>query len=226
MSDKNYRPEESSKFPYIAVLALVLLIAGMLYGGYEYLIDEAAEVDELITNTPLDNTGKDPQPPATDLNEDVATDTKAPDNNSNAPVNEKIAIPTTPESTVSTNDIAKDDNKKEEKPTTAPTNLGGEETTHTVQAGETFFGIANRYNIKFSTLKALNPGVSEQDVKSGVTKLNVRVQAVHIVGPGDILRVVADKYGITVAQLMAANKKTKNFAERGEKLIIPIAKKK
>jgi LysM repeat protein len=45
------------------------------------------------------------------------------------------------------------------------------------------------------------------------------------VGPGDILRVVADKYGVTVEQIMAANKKTKNFAERGEKLIIPFPAK-
>jgi LysM repeat protein len=79
--------------------------------------------------------------------------------------------------------------------------------------------------MKVSTLKALNPGVSEGEVKSGVTKLTVRVKAVHTVGAGDVLRVVAAKYGISKEALMKANHKTKDIATRGEKLIIPLAAK-
>ncbi len=102
---------------------------------------------------------------------------------------------------------------------------GGVSTKYTVGAGETFYGIANRYNLKPSTLKALNPGVSETDVKSGVTKLNVKVRAIHTVGPGDVLRVVAQKYGVSKEALMRANRKEKDIATRGEKLIIPFADK-
>lgn len=101
----------------------------------------------------------------------------------------------------------------------------GVATKYTVGAGETFYGIANRYNLKPSTLKELNPGVSESDVKSGITKLNVRVMAVHTVGPGDLLRVVAEKYGVSKEAIMKANKKTKDIATRGEKLIIPFPEK-
>lgn len=102
---------------------------------------------------------------------------------------------------------------------------GGVSSTYTVGTGETFYGVANRYNMKLSTLKALNPGVSESDVKAGITKLNVKAMAVHTVGPGDVLRVVAQKYGVSKEAIMRANKKSKDLANRGEKLIIPFPDK-
>lgn len=102
---------------------------------------------------------------------------------------------------------------------------GGVTSTYTVGSGETFYGVANRYNMKLSTLKALNPGVSEADVKAGVTKLNVKAMAVHTVGPGDVLRVVAQKYGVSKEALMRANKKEKDIATRGERLVIPYPEK-
>ena len=102
---------------------------------------------------------------------------------------------------------------------------GGVTSTYTVGAGETFYGVANKYNMKISTLKALNPGVSETDVKAGITKLNVKAMAVHTVGAGDVLRVVAQKYGVSKEALMRANKKDKDIATRGEKLIIPYPEK-
>jgi LysM repeat protein len=112
--------------------------------------------------------------------------------------------------------------KPVEKATVKP---GGVSSTYTVGAGETFYGVANRYNMKLSTLKALNPGVSEGDVKAGITKLNVKAMAVHTVGPGDVLRVVAQKYGVSKEAIMRANKKSKDIANRGEKLIIPFPDK-
>ena len=112
--------------------------------------------------------------------------------------------------------------KPVEKVTVKP---GGVSSTYTVGSGETFYGVANRYNMKLSTLKALNPGVSESDVKAGITKLNVKAMAVHTVGPGDVLRVVAQKYGVSKEAIMRANKKSKDIASRGEKLIIPFPDK-
>jgi LysM repeat protein len=244
MSEKNSRPVESSKVPTIALAVLVVLILGLLYAGYESITDDAADVSEL-TNTPLDTTGRDPQPVSID---NIATDTQSADTGfANLPAAIPTPIPTTddraedvvakpakPETDEDEKPAKKPEpkpEKKEEKPaptTSSASEIGGEEITYTVQAGETFYGLANRYNLKNSTLKSLNPSIQDEskDVKSGVTRIKVRVQAVHTVGPGDVLRVVAQKYGITVAQLMAANKKTKNFAERGEKLIIPFPEKK
>lgn len=102
---------------------------------------------------------------------------------------------------------------------------GGVSSTYTVGAGETFYGVANRYNMKINTLKELNPGVSESDIKAGVTKLKVKAMAVHTVGPGDVLRVVAQKYGVSKEAIMRANRKDKDIATRGEKLIIPFPEK-
>lgn len=104
-------------------------------------------------------------------------------------------------------------------------NSGGVANTHTVKAGETFYGVANKYNMSINTLKKLNPDVSEKDIKAGVTKLNVKVRAVHTVGAGDVLRVVAEKYGVSKEALMRANGKTKDMATRGEKLVIPYSEK-
>jgi LysM repeat protein len=59
-----------------------------------------------------------------------------------------------------------------------------------------------------------------------ITRITVPVQAIHTVGPGDILRVVAKKYDVSLQALMKANGRTKNFAERGEKLVIPFSAKK
>jgi LysM repeat protein len=110
-----------------------------------------------------------------------------------------------------------------EKPKITP---GGLSRAYTVGSGETFYGVANRYNMKVSTLKELNPNVSESDVKAGVTKLNVKVMAVHTVGPGDVLRVIAQKYGVSKEAIMRANKRDKDIATRGERLIIPFPEKK
>lgn len=116
---------------------------------------------------------------------------------------------------------------KEEKKETPKVNVpaGGVSVTHTVKPGETIYSVATKYNLSVNTLKALNPDLKDNEVKADVTKLKVKARAYHTVGPGDILRVVADKYGITVDALMKANGKTKNYAARGEKLVIPYAEK-
>ena len=231
--NRNRRPEESSKLPYLSLGVLVLMIAGLLYVGYEYIADDAADVDQLL-NTPLDTTGRElqpipnndgqlAQPPATtEASEEASSETLPP-----PPKEEEIATKT-PRPDLEEETSKPTETKPVEEPKKVVVDPGGVEITHTVQAGETFYGIANRYNIKSNTLKGLNPSIQDEskDVKSGVTRIKIRVQAIHTVGPGDILRVVADKYGISVQQLMAANKKTKNFAERGEKLIIPFPEKK
>lgn len=227
--NRNRRPEESSKLPYISLLVLVLMIAGMLYIGYEYIADDAADVDELL-NTPTDTTGRELQPlPTADT--PLAQPESVESSTGDPQTIDDVAEDTKPAETQTSDDKieeAKPAPKIETPASSSGSEVGGVEITHTVQAGETFYGIANRYNLKSSTLKGINPEIQDEskDVKSGVTRIKIRVKAVHTVGPGDILRVVADKYGITVDQLMAANKKTKNYAARGEKLIIPFPEKK
>ena len=212
---RNPQPaEETSKIPTITLYVLIAVVAALLYAGWQSMKNDAVVSEELVSKrpnsvamsgqngadavvipSPLEETGK---------NDNVAKDEKK---TVEKPKEERKEEP-------------KKEEKKEEKKVTIPS--GGETISHTVQTGETFFGIANRYHLSKSVLQALNPGVEPSGIKVGVTKLNVKVQAIHTVGAGDVLRVVAKKYGISKQALMDANKKTKDMAERGEKLIIPM----
>ena len=195
----------------------------------------AEEVDTSSQPAPVDLSQATPPPDAPEANvkaEEVAEDNREttdgkpnPDEKPSEarPVAEKPAV-------VKPKEEKPVEKPKEEKPKPEvvekiKVKSGGVASTYTVGSGETFYGVANRYNMKIATLKALNPGVAESDVKAGITKLNVKVMAVHTVGPGDLLRVVAQKYGVTKDALMRANKKSKDIATRGEKLIIPFPDK-
>ena len=253
--ERNQRPkEEGSQIPNVTLGVLVFVVLGLLYIGYQSFGDGGAAVKNLV-NTPLDTTGRNPRPIAVDESLPMPTEIDSSQINgdplpgdaeilSDASLREAQkqtvaeVVAEKPKPTVAKITPPKQreekpeyviEDKSETKPkiTTTPVSVSGESSSHTVQAGETFYGIANRYNLKVSTLKALNPQIKDvdKDVKSGVTRLNVKVRTVHTVGAGDVLRVVAEKYGVTVQQLMQANRKTKNYAERGEKLIIPIQEK-
>lgn len=207
---RNIRPTEKSNLPIVTLLVLVVLVLAMLYVGYEYISDSSSNSEEL-TSVVVDSTLEETVgEPITDEPSPVGSakeDEKTEPEKAKEPEKEEVKKP-----------------EKEEKPAISAASIGGEEITHTVQSGETFSSIAARYNLKTETLQGLNASVS--DVKSGVTKLKVRVKAVHTVGPGDVLRVVAGKYGVTKEAIMKANAKSRDFSERGEKLIIPFPDKK
>jgi LysM repeat protein len=229
-SAKNPRPATNASLPLLTLLVLVGLIGALLYIGYDSLADNTGDAKALTAVT-LDSTDQ-ALAGQTDNPDDLLPDTttgptpvdlsQSPAADSNAVGNERRGTLVTDNKPDDADndpaDVPKPDNADVPKPK-------GPTSTYTVGDGETFYGVANRLNMKVSTLKALNPGVSEGEVKSGVTKLTVRVKAVHTVGAGDVLRVVAAKYGISKEALMKANHKTKDIATRGEKLIIPLAAK-
>ncbi len=249
---QNPRPTANTSLPLITLGVLVAIIIALLYIGKEYIADNTNGSDEL-THVKLDTNQRalalsepenilpdEPDTANAPLPVDLSQDDVATDNGSasqdvatdaggskKTPV--EIAASETPRP-AETPAPAKQTKAKpevtEKKPETVkPVSGGKTTTTHTVEVGETLYSIANRYNLKINTLKELNPGLSESSIKSGVTKLTVKVRAIHTVGPGDILRVVAEKYGVTVEALMRANHKTKNMANRGERLFIPMAEK-
>ncbi|MCY7357500.1 MAG: LysM peptidoglycan-binding domain-containing protein, partial [Rudanella sp.] len=197
-------------------------------GDPEFITPLDTLSDTTSTPAPVDLSQAKPpvEEPANDaVVEDVASDNR-----------EKIEGKSTAEELKKPEPVApKPVEKPAEKPKPTPAetapvekvavNPGGVSSSHTVDAGETFYGIANRYNMKLSTLKELNPAVTEDQVKSGVTRLKVKAMAVHTVGAGDVLRVVAQKYGVSKEAIMRANGKSKDLATRGEKLIIPFPEK-
>ena len=214
--NRNPRPvEESSKLPTITLFVLIAMVVALLFVGWQSMKDDGAKEDELVSKRPNSievsgQNGADAVVIPAPL-EETGEDIVAKDEKKKVEKKEELKKEEGP--------------KKEEKPKTEPKKVEipkGETISHTVQSGETFYGIANRYHISKSTLQSLNPGVSPDGIKVGVTKLNVKIQTIHTVGAGDVLRVVAQKYGISKQALMDANKKTKDLAERGEKLIIPL----
>lgn len=202
MEDQNQRPTEVSNIPTITLIVLVLLIISLLYVGYGYFSDDA-QPTKYETVKEVEN--KD-------------------ENVESEPIEAKKEVTVAEKETVK----AEAEKPKEEKPKEEKKKLvaeipeGGIIIPHLVENGETFFGIANRYNLKADVLRALNPGVDPQSIKVGATKLKVKIKAKHTVGAGDILSVVAKKYDISKKMLMDANKLSKDFSKRGDVLIIPI----
>lgn len=197
--DRNPKPETpNSGLPLAVLLVLVGIICLLLYAGWHLMSDEASKVSE--------------------LNKAVVVEEMEDFSVVNTDTSMVLEPSSLPEEQPKTDKI---ETVTEPKVETKPVDIAGEKLSHTVKERETFYGIANKFNVTANTLKKLNPGVEANGIKVGVTKLVVPIQGYHIVGPGDILKVVAKKYDVSVELIMNANGKTKNFAERGEKLIIP-----
>ncbi len=202
--ERNPKPEESSKnLPLVVLFTLIGIVCLLLWVGWKYLSDEASTSKELSeVSTPKESTDTLSSEilPTTEISTEPSTEPEK--------LNETATVEAEPIKKVEVESVE----------------IGNETYNYLVGEGETFLGIANRFNLSQDQLKSANPGTDPSSLKVGVTKLKVPVQKIHTVGPGDILRVVAKKYDISVDEIMAANKKTKNFAERGEKLVIPIKK--
>lgn len=199
MEDQNQRPNEVSNIPTITLIVLVLLIISLLYVGYGYFSDDA-QPTKFETVKESENKDENIESEPIEAKKEVAIaekETEKPKGETEKP-------------------------KEEKKKLVAEIPEGGLIIPHLVQTGETFFGIANRYNLKADVLRALNPDVDPQTLKVGATKLKVKIKAKHTIGAGDILSVVAKKYDISKKILMTANKLDKDFSKRGDILIIPL----
>lgn len=203
--ERNPKPETpSNSLPMVVLLVLVGIICLLLYAGWHLMSDDASKASDIKE-----------QPMVVAKTEDsLVVDEDA--------IPEAVAVETESTSEKTAEAIQeKESEPKPEKTAEKATDVTGEKLSYTVKEGETFFGIANRFNVSATTLQKLNPSVSPSGIKVGVTKIIIPIQGYHIVGPGDILKVVSKKYDISVDALMAANNKSKNYAERGEKLVIP-----
>lgn len=206
--ERNKKPqEENNGLPITVLVVLFSIICLLLYAGWHLMSDDASKVSELDENTVIVGSSVDSLPKITQHVElDSTTNT----------------IDATPiEKPVPKEEVAEKEITKKE----ISTESSSEILSHLVKSGETYLGIGNKFNLSASTMKKLNPTLDPNGLKVGVTKINLPIQGYHTVGPGDILKVVAEKYGISVDLLMSANDKTKNFAKRGERLIIPKKEK-
>lgn len=210
--ERNKKPEEeNSGLPITVLVILFSIICLLLYAGWHLMSDDASKVSELDENTVIVGFSPDSLPKITQHVE-LDNSTKIIDAN---PI----------EKPVSKEDPKEDPKEKEISKKEISNESSTKILSHLVLNGETYLGIANKFNVSASTIKKLNPKLDPNGLKVGVTKIDLPIQGYHTVGPGDILKVVAEKYGISIELLMSANDKTKNFAKRGERLIIPRKEK-
>ncbi|MFL0161062.1 LysM peptidoglycan-binding domain-containing protein [Aquirufa salirivi] len=208
------KDSSTAKLPFITLLILLATLAGLLLVGYEHFLSPTSE--ELVKAEKLkmeedETLLDDPTPIIIDSTDDLEPAVASIDQGDSA-VSAQQDL-----------EAQKKEAEAEKVPEAESLkNVGGKSHAYTVEKGETFFGIANRFGLKPDQLKALNPGVDPNGIKVGITKLNVKIQTIHTVGPGDVLRVVADKYGVSKKSLMEVNHKDQDLTLRGEQLIIPL----
>jgi len=95
---------------------------------------------------------------------------------------------------------------------------------HTVRTGETLSSIAKQYGVTVDSLLAVNPGLDPHRIWIG-DKLRIPGKApnpkTYTVKTGDSLWAVAQKYGVTLEELMDMNHLTGPHLLIGQKLVIP-----
>lgn len=207
-----FKESSTHRLPYITLLVLGAVIVVLMYIGYDSFFgtdkNDLTKADKLKNEELISNE----LPDVALSSMEVQKDTSFVEDN--------------PSDTVLTASKELEAQKKEAEAEKVPeenTKLPeGKNHNYVVEKGETFLGIANRFGLKYDQLKSLNPGVDPAGLKVGVTKLNVKVKAIHTVGPGDVLRVVAEKYHVSKESIMKVNHKDQDITLRGEQLIIPL----
>lgn len=199
-----FKESSSSNLPVITLLILLATLAGLVFVGYEHFL--GPQTDQLVKAEKAleeDETylGDVASTMVVDSSMDIAPDT------------------TKPADTLSV-DLAQQ--KKEAEAEVVPAEPTVEEPagkSHNYQSasGETASSIATRFGLTEDQVKAMNPG----GIKAG-SKVKVKIKATHTVGPGDVLRVVAEKYKVSKKSLMEANNKKEDITLRGEQLVIPL----
>jgi N-acetylmuramoyl-L-alanine amidase len=111
--------------------------------------------------------------------------------------------------------------------------------THDIAPGDTLFSIANRYGVSVEILARIN-GIDDPNLIYAGQRLSIsssatpadassgeqsnQVRETYVVQPGDTLWSIASRFGITVAQLVEANRDSvpdQNLIYPGQELIIP-----
>ena len=196
------KENNSANLPLITLIVLLATVVALLFVGYEHFLGPEtssltkAQTIELKEELPVENIASTM---VISDSTDSDTATVSPDQESIdlAQQKKEAEAEKVPEETV-------------EEPT-------GKSYSYQAESGETAESIAKNFGITVEQLKAMNPS----GIKAG-SKVKVKIQAVHIVGKGDVLRVVAEKYHVSKKALMEANHKKEDVTMRGEELVIPL----
>jgi len=206
------KESSSANLPIITLLILLVTLFGLVLVGYEHFMGPTTE--ELVKAEKLELEDDEVL-----MEQPVSIIT---DSSSNTSPSDSSAVKDSSQKA----ELALETQKQEAEAQKIPEEVKiplpeGKEHKYVVEKGETFNGVANRFGLTIDQLKSMNPGVSSE-VKVGITRLKVKIKAIHTVGPGDVLRVVAEKYKVSKKSIMDVNHKKEDITLRGEQLIIPL----
>jgi LysM repeat protein len=198
-----FKESSSSNLPVITLMILVATLAGLVFVGYEHFL--GPQTDQLVK---AEKALEEDETYLGDVASAVVVDSTM-----------DIAPDTTKLADTASIDLAKQ--KKEAEAEVVPEEVvaepAGKSYSYQSASGETAASIATLFGLTEDQVKSMNPG----GVKSG-SKVKVKIKAMHTVGPGDVLRVVAEKYKVSKKSLMEANHKKEDITLRGEQLVIPL----
>ncbi len=197
------KENSSANLPLITLLVLLVTVVALLFVGYEHFLGPQTSS---LTKAQTIELQSDDLPM-----EDVASTiiiSDSTDADTTAVREDQAAL-----------DLEKQ--KAEAEAEKVPEELveepAGKSYTYQAESSETAESIAKNFGLTVDQLKAMNPS----GIKGG-GKVKVKIKALHIVGKGDVLRVVAEKYQVSKKALMEVNHKKEDVTMRGEELVIPL----
>jgi LysM repeat protein len=196
------KENNSANLPLITLLVLLATVVALLFVGYEHFLGPEtssltkAQTIELKEELPVENIASTM----------VISDSTDTDTTTVSPDQSAIDL-----------EQQRKEAEAEKVPEESVEEPAGKSFSYQAESGETAESIAKSFGITVEQLKAMNPS----GVKAG-SKVKVKIQAVHLVGKGDVLRVVAEKYHVSKKALMEANHKKEDVTMRGEELVIPL----
>ncbi len=196
------KENNSANLPLITLLVLLATVVALLFVGYEHFLGPEtssltkAQTIELKEELPVENIASTM----------VISDSTETDTTTVSPDQAAIDL-----------EQQRKEAEAEKVPEETVEEPAGKSFSYQAESGETAESIAKSFGITVEQLKSMNPS----GIKAG-SKVKVKIQAVHIVGKGDVLRVVAEKYHVSKKALMEANHKKEDVTMRGEELVIPL----
>lgn len=204
------KESSSSNLPLITLFVLLITLAGLVFVGYEHFLGpenkELAKAEKLV----IAEDEELMEPPVSIITDSTSTVSSVDSSQGKDSVQKaELAL-----------EAQKQEAEAQKIPEEKVAELSGKAYSYAAEKGESLNGVAKRFGLTVDQLKSMNPSIS--DGFKGGAKVNVKIKVIHTVGPGDVLRVVAEKYKVSKKSIMDANHKSEDVTLRGEQLVIPI----
>jgi LysM repeat protein len=204
------KESSSSNLPLITLFVLLITLVGLVFVGYEHFLGpentELAKAEKLV----LEEDEELMEPPVSIITDSTSTVSSVDSSQGRDSVQKaELAL-----------EAQKQEAEAQKIPEEKVAEPSGKAYSYAAEKGESLNGVAKRFGLTVDQLKSMNPSIS--DGFKGGAKVNVKIKAIHTVGPGDVLRVVAEKYKVSKKSIMDANYKSEDVTLRGEQLVIPV----